>query len=526
MMHFPGWGSFPVILALALIVVEVLAGILQGRLNDRGRDYLTMCLWTLRPWFAWSLISLVFRSWPQLAFNEPETFPFYADPWDSDTAVLSRIATLALRPAFWACALSALCILVILCATGVRLLRRISSAGRVAVYGPPLLCVLTLAFSLTVNSLPSGWSRTQTQKQTQTQEEGSFLRSWRNPSATLWPAARKITGARDHLRRFLEYQHRLGVHGRSHPPGASLSLFWIGRIMAWGSAPTPYHYAVGLAMIASISGIFVYLLGRMLFSPQVGVCAAMLWGLSPATTIYSVFAQESLYAVFFNAALCGMWMTATSERPWRWGLTLGVVFACMAMLNYSWSVAATMFVVFTLWDGRKRGKSPIDVGRRVVLPMTVFLLLFVFTLVAFRLDYITMYRNAYRHVATFYSLSGLYQHAMALGGGQLGVLLMMGSLCGSAFIASAFRLAAKKGGGSAASFLGSVLAVYCVPLLMVPAVRVEAARQWNWVATLPIVFAASLLLEKRGGKPTWIIAACCVSGLTAIVMRVFLVFWG
>jgi hypothetical protein len=57
-------------------------------------------------------------------------------------------------------------------------------------------------------------------------------------------------------------------------------------------------------------------------------------------------------------------------------------------------------------------------------------------------------------------------------------------------------------------------------------VRVEAARQWNWIATLPIVFAASLLWEKRGGKPAWLLAACCVSGLTAIALRVLLVFWG
>ncbi|MBN2371714.1 MAG: glycosyltransferase family 39 protein [Vicinamibacteria bacterium] len=508
------------ILALTAILSEGLARTLRRHLTLRGRSYLKMYLWALRPWLAWSLVSVIFRSWPHHAFNEPETFPFYADPWDPDTAVRDRIMSLVLRPAFWACALPALVILAAMCLKGVHLLRRTLSTGGVSGWGILSLCVLSLAFSLTVNFLPSGWSLSQPRA------EGSFLRPWHNPSATLWPAVRRITSARDHLSRFLEYQHKLGVHGHSHPPGASLSLYWIGRLATWGGSPTPWHYALGLAVVSSVNGLFVFWLGRRLFSTEIGVCAVMLWGLSPATTIYSVFAQESLYAVFFNAALLCMWMIAASRRSRGWGLALGLILACLAMLNYSWSVAATMFVVFSAWDGRIRGRSMAEIARRVAWPLIVFVVLLGSVLLAFRLDYLAMYRGAYDHVMHFYSLRGWYQHAAALFGGQLAVFLMMGSLCGSAFIVSALRADGERRRRHAMAFLGSVLAVYCVPLLMVPAVRVEAPRQWNWIATLPIVFAASLLWEKERGRPAWILAACCVSGLTAIIMRVFLVFWG
>jgi hypothetical protein len=246
----------------------------------------------------------------------------------------------------------------------------------------------------------------------------------------------------------------------------------------------------------------------------------------PAATMYAPFAQDTLYTVFFTAALLLTWQCATSQRlPVARAAVLGAVFFCLTMLNYSWCLATTMFAAFAGAMAVRRRWRPIDVAARGILPLAVMTLLLAAVLVRFRYDYVAHFLAARAYVAgEWYRLTGLYQWLMALAGGQLELLLMAGAVTGSAILVTPARL--RRGGGSdpAARQLAVVLAVYAVPLLLGPyALKMETARCWTWTLAVPLCMAAGTLLDRPRPR-AFAAGAVAVSIATTAILRSFLNF--
>ena len=112
---------------------------------------------------------------------------------------------------------------------------------------------------------------------------------------------------------------------------------------------------------------------------------------------------------------------------------------------------------------------------------------------------------------------------MALIGGQLDLFLLLGSVTCSAFVAALLRLGKAKFGEPRVIYLAILLSVFALPLLFGPTcLKMETARCWNWIASLPIAFAAARLLDMP--HRVFAYGAPVVSVLTYIAMRLFLNF--
>jgi hypothetical protein len=389
----------------------------------------------------------------------------------------------------------------------------------------PLVYVLTVLLSLSVGSLPDG-------ALSRDGRSSSLLSAWHAHSTMLY-AVPLVRSSRDYLRRFVDIQPRLRttIHGLSHPPVASLSMYWIGcaagvKGMDIRREDVRLRYAIGLTLFSSLGVLAVYLAAAAVGgSRRTGLVASLLWLVSPAALAYLNFSQDGLYAVFFNLALFLVWKTVTAEgrRPW-WALALGVDFFCLTVLNYSWCIVTTIFAVFAVWTGASERWRAREYARRVGLPLAVMAVLLGAFLVHYRLDYLRMYAYASRYVAEWYVFRNAYQWTMALIGGQLDLVLMMGSMTASAFLSTAPSLLRRAARDRGAMFLASILGVYAVPLLLgPPCLKMETSRCWNWVATVPLALGARTLLAARYPR-TAVTAAVAVSALTYTAMRLFMDF--
>jgi 4-amino-4-deoxy-L-arabinose transferase-like glycosyltransferase len=331
----------------------------------------------------------------------------------------------------------------------------------------------------------------------------------------------------------LQPRLRITIHALTHPPGGTLSLYWLGRL-----AGVPYgadirseavrrRYLFALAGFGLLNALAVYGLAQALFGERrVGLLAALLWVVAPTTLIHGTFAQDTVYLVFYTLALWLGWrVAATGERPpIGAALLLGALFAALTMLNFSWCLMTAIFALFCLQVGLRRKWSRRELALRALLPLSVMTLLAGAILLHYRLDYWAIYRVASGYVRQWYRFEGPHQWLQALVGGQMDLWLMMGSVTLAAFLA-AERQAARDGGTSLARrYLLTTLGVLLLPLLFGPhALKMETARCWNWMLPVPIAFAARGLLRHPAAR---LLApgAVAVSGLTLLAMRLFMDF--
>jgi hypothetical protein len=294
--------------------------------------------------------------------------------------------------------------------------------------------------------------------------------------------------------------------------------------------PVRLRYAIGLCLFGCLNVFLLYLLGSRLFgSRSTGLAAAALWAVTPTTLAYATFAQDTFYNVFFTAALWLTWETATAERrAWLPGLALGCVFFVMTMTNYSWCIATTIFAVFIgLCAWRSRWNLG-EIALRFVLPLALMTVLLGATLWHYRLNYLNAYRVSSAYVDEWYRFTGPYQWIMALVGGQLEMLLMMGSVAGSAFLLYIGRRAAapdtRESNLSPYVFVLVILAVYAIPILIGPnCLKMETSRCWNWVLSVPVAAAAHVLTTRSRAR-LYLAVALSVSAFSFACMRLFLDF--
>jgi hypothetical protein len=511
--------SVPAFLALAGAGFELawLAARWRGRL--RSSPPMVFAAWALRPWTLWALFNLFYRwRWDQ-GFNARRTFPFYALPWQPEETFAEAWTRIAHAPGLpWLGA--ALLLLAALIGLLVWVVRR--NPGRL---WPALggLYLLAIGLHLSLACLPDG-------ARDEPGRPGSLRAAWNNPGSTMLYAQPLIQNSRDYFCRFQELQPKLRrtIHGLSHPPGASLALRWIGQAAGVKSRDirnpeNRLRYTVGLVAFGALNVFAIFALGRALFDARAGFLAATLWAAAPAVAAYAPFAQDATYAVFFNLALWLGWQTAVAERRRGvWGFLLGLDFFVLILMNYSWVLATSLFALFALATGLRNRWALREYGARLVWPLAVMTVVAGAFLAAHRLDYWAIYHYASQYVKQWYPFTGPYQWTMALLGGQIDLWLMLGSVTCSAFVAALAGLRRADFAAPRTIYLFIVFGIFALPLLFGPnCLKMEAARCWIWVASLPLAFAADRLLR---APRLLLYGAPAVSALTYAGLRLFLDF--
>lgn len=519
------WLSVPALLLYAWAAYEIAAYAAKRLAEERRHPAWRFGLWALRPWAAWAVFNLVYRWQWAAGFNNRRTFPFFANLWDDKEPLIQALGRLAGTPTVWLWGL-----VVLLFAGGLAF-----AAARWA-QDPPqqrlkrvgallALYLAAAALYLSVASLPNGTRSTE-------ERTASLLSCW-HAHATMLYTVPVIQSTGHYLEHFLELQPQLRktIHGLSHPPGASLSMYYIGCATGVRGEDirldsTRIRYALGLTLFGALNVLVVFALTRNLFGDdRIAFLAALLWLAAPSVTSYGTFAQDTLYAVFFNLALLLTYRVATCDRrPWAEMIALGFVFFCVVMLNYSWCLLTTVFAVFVLYGWRRARRPFPDLAVRGVVPLGLMTVLAGTLLLIYRLDYLAMYKVSSEYVALWYRFEGLYQHLTAWIGGQFDLWLLMGSVTCSAFLVALFRLRPRDLAEPPVAFLALVLCVFALPILFGPTcLRMETARCWNWVAAIPFAFAARELLRTPAPR-LFAAGAVVVSILTSVALRLFMNF--
>ncbi|MFH0880840.1 MAG: glycosyltransferase family 39 protein [Lentisphaerota bacterium] len=509
--------SIPGILIAAALTVEILRRVRPG-------PFPQVASWALRPWAVWAVFNLFNRWQWRKGFNQPFTFPFYADFWSGRGSPGAWLLPRLESPHFLLWGAVTLAAAAALLALAWSVVRAGEGSRRRTALCLAVLLPLSFLFSWSLNQLPEG-------PQPDGKNPGSLLLPWHNASSTLLYAMPLVKDSDDFLRNYPLLQSRLRIttHGLSHPPGAVLSLHYIGCLAGAGenirSNPVKLRYAAGLTAAGTLSVGAVFLLAASLFrSRRTGLLAALLWAASPALTAYVAFAQDVVYSLFFILGLWLAWRVAKDPQPGVWKeIGLGLVFFAIAMLNYSWVLMTTIFTVFILYMTLRERRPWGSLAARWALPLAVMTVAAGGVLLYYRLDYLAMYRAARLYVDEWYRFTGPYQWGMALVGGQIDLWVMMGSVVGSAFCAAVF-LRRAPAGAPARVFLAVLLLVYALPILLGPnPLKMETSRCWLWVAAAPCAFAAGELLGHE--KPMVLaLGAVLVSLATSVTLRLFLNF--
>ncbi len=385
------------------------------------------------------------------------------------------------------------------------------------------LFMLVAALHLSVASLPNGaWNSGE--------RKGSLLSCWHAHATMLY--AKPFVNSTDHfLKNFSEIQKQLRftIHAYSHPPGGTLSMHYIAcltgaRHMNIRLDSTRIHYTLGMTLFAALNLFIVFGLGKSIFGTvKHGFVAAILWGVSPAVMGYSNYAQDSLYAVFFNLALLLTWRIGMAKRPhWPEMVVLGLVFSCLNFLNYSWVLVTSIFALFLLYRAFSTPWGIRKLLLRGIPPLGVMTLVSGSILYYYRLDYLAAYQVSTCYVREWYQYNTVYQHIIAWIGGQIDIGLMMGAITCSAFLAAVAARIKQRDLNPAVIFLGIILAIYILPVLFGPTcLRLETARCWLWVPSVPICFAASHLLAQSRPR-RFVTATALVSLISYTLMRLFL----
>lgn len=479
------WLSFPVLVLCGGIILEIAQ--LRLRLPR-------LLLWFIRPWTLWAGMNLIFRWQWDHRFNNPVTFPFYGNPWVKNESWSEAIARFADHGTFGIWFLVLLLVSALAC-----------YAARKCADAQPrrwlLAALLVLGFLLPVvfTLVPHGVDNIYENTQ-------GPLAPWFEAGGTMLFCMPFAKTSELYLRDFENIQPRLkiSVHGISHPPLASLSLRWIGFLTGakglWGTLTTDrLRYAIALTLFSSLGILAVYALAMALFSDRrSALIAAALWMAKPAALSHNTFAQDGVYTVFFVLALVLTWHVVTAERPrWIINLALGFCFAIITQLTFSWCIVTSIFAVFAVIEGRRRNWPRRDWALRLGLPLVVMTAVSAAFCLYYGFDYFEIYQTASEFVDGFYEFENGYQWFMALFGGQLAILLMMGTLVGSWFVVEILPRWLKTKLNSASRFGLSVLGIYFIPLLLGPAcLKMETDRCWSWVTAIPLVFVAHALASR------------------------------
>ncbi len=504
------------LLVMAIALAAELVRFAASRIRtDAGTATRILVAFT-RPWLLWSVVNVAYRAGGQI-FNNPVTYPFFANEWRPDTPWPAAARELVVSSAFWfwtaaAWSLGAVTVLVAR--------RTLFSPARTSVSAVLLLLfVLASIHPLTFSCLPYG-------ADDPLQNKGSLLAPWFKTGGTMLYAMPRVKSAGEFMRDFEEIQPHLelSIHGASHPPGAVLSLYALGRLVGARErvADDRLRYAIALSLFSALGVLAMYLLGRDMFSdPRAGLLAAFLWAVKPAALAHNTFAQDGVYSVFFIMALWLAWRVSVAPAvSWPSLVGLGVTFYGLTMLTYSWCIVTTVFALFLFVQSRAELRKSRDLLIRFLVPCCIMGALLVATCAHFDINYFSIFFVASAFVDEWYLFSTFHQWAIALVGGQVEWLVMMGAVAASVFVGAVLPRWFKESRLPQARLGLILMACYAVPLLIGPnPLKMETARCWSWVTSVPLAAVAHHLLRDGATARVWVTAALVLSLLQYYVMR-------
>lgn len=531
-MNIPFSSAFFVLLCLGLLTEVVLFALRRFRSGWRAEGVARFLAWFFRPVMAAAVANTLFRMSGSVLSNR-RTYPFYANVWTPDGVsfadhvrnVFSREGILPWLPV---AVLSALALVSV----AVFAARSKKSRWRFRRI-PPLFAVLFgLSFSLFVSlaSVPNGLFTGEGQK-------SSLLAPWHDSGSTmLYAVPHMRPTAKSYLRNFPDIQKGLGhtIHAKSHPPVASLFVRWIGQAvgvdvhdpLSYRDARVRLRYALGQTAVSAANLFLVFCIGAAMFDRRTGLFAAVLWCLAPSVCHYATFAPDMNYALFFHGAVLFTWLVATAEN-WRrslsFALPLGLCFAMLVFMNFSWCIATTVFAVFVLAVNLRERRGWRDLVLRGVPALAVMTLAAGWALRHYHVDYLAIYRTSSEFVSRFYRHGSRAEAALCVFGCQAEWLVLLGPVVCSGFFL--FLRETRRAGTFSVQrlFVWTLLAVFAVPIVFGPGgLKHETARCWIWMAAVPIACSASRWLGRS--SPRLCGAVALSSAATTIGLRLLVYF--
>ena len=512
--------AIPLLVFAATLMAEI-ARLALPRIRESLATPVAMATAFTRPWLAWSVINAAYLM-SEATFNTPSTFPFFANPWQPERSWQVFLRELAASPAFWFWSASAWGLGAGIVGLGRwSLFKASQTAVRPALAAAALLAV---ASPLVFACVPLG-------AQDPLQDKGSLLTPWFKSGGTMLYAMPLVKSTTHYLENFEAVQPRLriSIHGASHPPAASLSLYWLGRLAGAREdiARDKLRYAIALTCFNALAVFAMFILARAVSGDaRTGLLAALLWMAKPAALAHNTFAQDGVYTVFFILALWLAWKTVTDAKATRTVMiSLGAALYALTMLTFSWCIVAAAFAVFLLAESWRRKRPARDTMVRLCAPLALAGLFLATTCAAFGFNYFRIYFEASSFVLGWYRFDTPGLWVLALAGGQVEWLVMLGAVVASVFVFQIVPAWLKRPIGAPELYGTIVMAMYVLPLLLGPdPLKMETSRCWSWVAALPIAAVAHYLLHGTREPKAWVTAALALSLFQYYVMRVAMCF--
>ena len=495
------WTSFPVILLAVWVIVEALPFAFRGLRPSRGW---TVTAWSLRPGALWAAYNIVFRYFAELGLNERSTFPFAFEQWHARDGWSTCFTRFIHSEAFWFWSAVVLLLGILFAGVCHWILSSPLTRTRVALALGALI-LLNIAMPLAYDCLPEG-------AEDPLENKGSFLSAWFHSGFTMLYCMPHIKSKGDYLRHFEEIQPRLqaSIHGVSHPPGASLALYWLGK--PFGATQRigrdRLRYALATTTFASLALLSIFLLGYSVTgSTRTGLMAAALWAVKPAALAYNTFAADPVYTVFNILCLAFIWRVVTSpRRPWGALLALGLTLYVQSMLNFNWILFAGLFGIFLTLQAVIHRWRLQEWFLRTAIPAALVFGLLIWTCVSYHLDYWAIYQYALSYTHRFYHMETAYKWLMSLIGSPIDLFLLSGSLTAYLFWRHFPQEASRRVTEPLTLFLLTLLGVYLFTAVSVNILKMESSRVWAWVTALPIVYVARFIADSGSARFTLVMA--------------------
>ncbi len=516
-----------------MIIAWVLFEIIRFIRIRKGKKTNKLLGWILRPWSAWAIVNLIYQLNPSKGLDAMDTaphftdwiFPIFLHPWNKGESLPDVFIRLTTTPTvyIWG-AIVAILTLILTLFIKLALSNKADSWKKLVLMLVGIYLLIG-ALQISIASLPNGPFNSGDRK-------GSLLSCWQAHSTMLYSVPFVSTKGY-FLRNFSDIQPKLKftIHALSHPPGGVLSMYYIGRVVGAGGMnirldSTRIRYTLGMTFFAALNIFILFGMGKTMFGGNKhGFIAAILWNTAPVMLAYSNYAQDGLYAVFFNLALLLTWRIGMGDkRRYLEMIILGLVFSLVIFMNYSWTLLTTIFTAFMIYRAVSVKWKFYDLVIRGVIPLAIMTIVAGSILVHYNMNYIEFYKVSSCFVKSWYQFDTIYQHIISWVGGQVEIWLFMGAISCSAFFASIYARKKERSWNPQLVFLAIILAVYVLPVLFGPTcLRLETSRCWLWVTSVPACFAAHHLLSQSRPR-LFVTAAVLFSVGSYSLIRLFLNF--
>jgi hypothetical protein len=157
---------------------------------------------------------------------------------------------------------------------------------------------------------------------------------------------------------YVEKMPELSLHGKTHPPLATLFL-WILSRMGLGI----FASSVVTVLFGSLTLVFVYLISRDLFGEEAARWGAGIFWLVPSVVLYSAVSMDVLF-MFLCAATVFFFQRSLYNIRY---VPLGAV--CFSLALFSTFTAGFLLLIFAIWLGLSyfQENLPSDASRNLAL---------------------------------------------------------------------------------------------------------------------------------------------------------------